>query len=55
MRDEWRDEVEIIAGGGVENFDDILNYLKMGADHISIGSVCFNPLKLRKLLTKLQY
>ena len=55
VRDEWRDEVEIIAGGGVENFDDILNYLKMGADHISIGSVCFNPLKLRKLLTKLQY
>jgi len=53
IRDEWKDEVEIIAGGGVREFKDVLDYLKMGADHISIGSVCFNPLKLRKLLKSL--
>jgi dihydroorotate dehydrogenase len=42
--------VEIIAGGGIQSKKDIENYLNLGADHISLGTICFNPLNLRKLL-----
>jgi hypothetical protein len=28
--------------------------LNEGADHVSLGSVCFNPFKLRKLLTSIE-
>ena len=52
-RAEWGDDVEIIAGGGVLDFGAVSDYLAAGADHISIGSVCFNPFKLRKLLKQL--
>ena len=52
-RSEYGDSVEIIAGGGVSDFGSVTNYLSNGADHVSIGSVCFNPLRLRKLLKKL--
>ena len=53
-RKEWGDSVEIIAGGGVSDFGSVTNYLSAGADHVSIGSVCFNPFKLRKLLKSLE-
>ena len=43
-------EVETIAGGGVYSKKDIEYYRDIGANHISLGTVCFNPLKLRKLL-----
>ena len=49
-RSEYGNSVEIIAGGGVSDFGSVTNYLSNGADHVSIGSVCFNPLRLRKLL-----
>ena len=49
IREEWP-EVTIIAGGGVDNFGAVYEYLKEGADHVSLGSVCFNPFKLRKIL-----
>ena len=49
-RSEWKDDVEIIAGGGVRDLGAVMEYLAAGANHISIGSVCFNPFKLRKLL-----
>ena len=52
-RSEYGNSVEIIAGGGVSDFGSVTNYLSNGADHVSIGSVCFNPLRLRKLLKKL--
>ena len=52
-RSEYGNSVEIIAGGGVSDFGSVTNYLSNGADHVSIGSVCFNPFKLRKLLRKL--
>ena len=54
VRDKWGSSVEIIAGGGVSDFGSVLNYLSNGADHISLGSVCFNPFKLRKLLRSLE-
>ncbi len=53
-REKYGDSVEIIAGGGVSDLGSVTNYLSAGADHVSIGSVCFNPLKLRKLLKSLE-
>ena len=53
-RSEYGNSVEIIAGGGVSDFGSVTNYLSNGADHVSIGSVCFNPFKLRKLLKSLE-
>ena len=52
-RSEYGNSVEIIAGGGVSDFGSVTDYLSSGANHISLGSVCFNPFKLRKLLRKL--
>jgi len=53
IREEWP-EVTIIAGGGVADFSGVYEYLKEGADHVSLGSVCFNPFKLRKILKKVE-
>ena len=53
-RSEYGNSVEIIACGGVSDFGSVTNYLSNGADHVSIGSVCFNPFKLRKLLKSLE-
>ena len=53
-RSKYGNSVEIIAGGGVSDFGSVTNYLSNGADHVSIGSVCFNPFKLRKLLKSLE-
>ena len=43
-------KIEIIAGGGIDSIEDIEYYKNIGADHVSLGTVCFNPLKLRKLI-----
>ena len=53
IREEWP-EVTIIAGGGVADFSGVYEYLNGGADHVSLGSVCFNPFKLRKILKKVE-
>ena len=53
IREEWP-EVTIIAGGGVADFSGVYEYLNGGADHVSLGSVCFNPLALRKILKKIE-
>ena len=52
IKEEWP-EVTMIAGGGVADFSGVYEYLKEGADHVSLGSVCFNPFKLRKILRQL--
>ena len=49
IKGEWP-EVTVIAGGGIKNWQDMYRYLSKGADHVSLGSVCFNPFKLRKIL-----
>ena len=54
VRENWGDSVEIIAGGGVNDFGAVYEYLNEGANHVSLGSVCFNPFKLRKLLRKIR-
>ena len=53
VRENWGDTVEIIAGGGVNDFGGAYEYLNEGANHVSLGSVCFNPFKLRKILRSL--
>ena len=53
VRERWGDSIEVIAGGGVADFGAVMDYLKAGANHVSIGSVCFNPFKLKKLLKSL--
>ena len=55
VRENWGDAVTIIAGGGIKNWQDIYQYLSKGADHVSLGTVCFNPLALRKILKKGNY
>lgn len=43
-------ECEIIAGGGIQTTEDIVNYSNCGASSFALGTVCFNPVKLYKLL-----
>ena len=54
VRERWGDSVTVIAGGGVSDFGGVMEYLSAGANHVSLGSVCFNPFKLRKLLRSLE-
>ena len=51
-RSEYGDSVEIIAGGGVSDFPAVYDYMSAGANHVALGSVCFNWFKMRKLLEK---
>jgi len=53
VRERWGDSVTVIAGGGVTDFSGVMDYLLAGANHVSLGSVCFNPFKLRKLIKSL--
>ena len=53
-RKEWGEELEIIAGGGVRDLGAVMEYLGAGANHISLGSVCFNPFVFRKLLRSIR-
>jgi len=53
VRDDFKSyNIEIIAGGGVTTKQDMIEYLNEGADHISIGSGWFRPLKMRKLINE---
>ncbi|MBR19810.1 MAG: hypothetical protein CMA64_06655 [Euryarchaeota archaeon] len=42
--------VEVIAGGGVTEKWHTQYYLDAGADHISLGTVCFTPWKVKAIL-----
>lgn len=42
--------IEVIAGGGVYSKKDVEHYLKVGADHISLGTICFTPWKLYNIV-----
>ena len=42
--------IEIIAGGGVKSKTDANSYINAGADHISLGTVCFTPWKVSRIL-----
>ena len=43
-------DVEVIAGGGVYNKEVINMYNDHGADHISLGTICFKPWKIKGLI-----
>lgn len=45
-----RPEVRVIAGGGIYDLETMLRYEDAGADHLSLGTVLFNPLKSRRLI-----
>jgi len=53
IRKTFGDDIEIIAGGGIQHIGHATEYMNAGANHISLGSVCFNPIKLWKLLRAL--
>ena len=42
--------VEVIAGGGVKDSFSAKRYIEQGADHISLGTVCFTPWKIQKII-----
>ena len=42
--------VKIIAGGGINHIDVVRFYKSKGADYFSLGTVCFTPWKLLKIL-----
>ena len=50
IRGKWGKDIEIIAGGGVTSQKDIANYLASGANHISLGTICFRPWKIKRLI-----
>ena len=39
------DDCEIIAGGGIYDIDTLNEYKKLGAQHFSLSTIFFNPLK----------
>ena len=43
-------DVEVIAGGGVYSKQDAKTYIDAGADHISLGTVCFTPWKIKRII-----
>ena len=42
--------VEVIAGGGVVDANTKQRYINARADHISLGSVCFTPWKIKGII-----
>jgi len=43
------EEITIIGGGGVTEFEDIIEYMEAGADSVSIASCLFNPYRLWRM------
>ena len=48
--EKWGDDIEVIAGGGITTANDIDNYLSIGANHISLGTICFKPWKIKNVI-----
>ena len=44
MYERYCGEIEIIGGGGIVSNKEIQKYCDAGVDHVSISSVCLNPL-----------
>ena len=42
--------VIVIAGGGIYSKDEINMYKDSGADHFSLGTICFTPWKIPSIL-----
>jgi len=52
-RDMFGDKITLIGGGGVYTIDDAKEYLEAGADHLSLSSIMFNPLRGSKLVREM--
>ena len=52
VREQWGAEIEIVAGGGVNDFPAVYEYLSAGANHVALGSVCFNWFRMKRILEK---
>ena len=54
-RDKYGNSVTIIAGGGIRSMDDVFKYKEAGCDHVSISTLCFNPLMMLIFYGKFMY
>jgi dihydroorotate dehydrogenase len=45
-----RPSIKVIGGGGIYDLETLLRYEDVGADHFSLSTILFNPLKSRKLI-----
>lgn len=52
IRKRIGDKGRIIAGGGITNMNDIEEYIQGGADDVSLGTVCFNLVKLNRIIAE---
>ena len=41
--------IEVIAGGGIYSKEDVNRYRDYGADHFSLGTICFTPWKIKSV------
>jgi len=53
LKSQLGEDRRLIAGGGITHLTDIETYMNAGADAFSLGTVCFNPYRLHKLLSAL--
>lgn len=44
IKSKYKDST-VIAGGGITEWNDVVNYRKKGADHFSVSTNFFNPIK----------
>ena len=51
IKEHYKDTI-IIAGGGIQNINDIYYYKLLGADHYSVSTLLFNPLKFLVFYSK---
>lgn len=49
LKQKWGNNIRVIGGGGVTTEQDIIDYKKVGADHVAIGSAFLNPFRWRSL------
>ena len=40
----------LIAGGGIQNVHGAKEYIDNGADHISVSTLCMQPLQLKRVI-----
>ena len=45
IKSKYKD-VEVISGGGIRQWNDVINYRSLGASHFSVSTLCFNPFRL---------
>lgn len=48
IKNKFKDAT-VISGGGITSWNDVINYKKLGADHFSVSSNFFNPIKSMNL------